>query len=475
MDGDIPQSFWLRYANLAKACICGAFKKLIEPRLVNEDDRRREHVLNIILAGSIILFFLLDGVVGYDAIQRGGTSSVAISFISFSLFLAFFIFLYRLSRHGMVSAASYLLVGAYFIGNSYAAHRWGAETPTVLVGYALLIVIAGIVINSRFGFGTACVIAAYIIPLWWAQSRGMVDIDPGEATVGDGVTLAALYILIMTIAWLSNREIEGSLARARRSETALARQRDRLEVEVEERTRELRETQFTKAEQLYRFAEFGQLASGLFHDLVNFFNAVLLRMQQPDETNEPSATQAKARLEDAGVLTQRVNDFVEATRKQLADDRSDENFQIVKEIRQTVHLLSYAARKRSVRIIAEGAEATYFGNCFKFHQAILNLVLNGVESYDEVKGNSAVEKAVWVRVECRVGAIAISIADNGAGIPLEIQEKIFKPFFTTKQGGKGMGLGLAIVKKIVENDFRGTLTLSSEPGKGSKFFIEIPA
>lgn len=468
------KSAWNRTVGVLSAGFSFCSKILIEPHFEDEDVRRREHVLNIILVGSIALLLFLDGIVAYHAIQRGGTSHVAISFAAFSLFLAFFVFLYILSRRGFVGTAPYLLVGAYFVSNSYAAYRWGAATPTVLVGYALLIIIAGVVVNSRFGFITAGIVAVYVIPIWWAQSKGVIYVDPSEQTVGDGLALAALYILIMTVAWLSNREIENSLARARRSESALAKQRDRLEIEVEERTRELRETQFIKTEQLYRFAEFGQLASGLFHDLVNFFNAVLLRMQQPEAISEVGVDQAKARLEDAGVLTERVKDFVEATRKQLADDHSDENFQMIKEIRQTVNLLAYTARKKGVRIIVEGNETYYFGNCFKFHQIILNLVLNGIESYDGLSEINGIQKEVRIRIQKESGKIIVTISDHGPGIAPEIQEKIFKPFFTTKNGGKGMGLGLAIVKKIIENDFHGNIKLRSELGKGSEFVIEVP-
>ena len=69
-------------------------------------------------------------------------------------------------------------------------------------------------------------------------------------------------------------------------------------------------------------------------------------------------------------------------------------------------------------------------------------------------------------------AVVIRVADNGPGIPIEIQAKVFEPFFTTKE--EGTGLGLSIAMRIVE-EHGGRLTLQSEPGKGATFIMAFPA
>ena len=68
-------------------------------------------------------------------------------------------------------------------------------------------------------------------------------------------------------------------------------------------------------------------------------------------------------------------------------------------------------------------------------------------------------------------AVAIEIEDSGPGIPLEIQDQIFNPFFTTKKGG--VGLGLSIVSKIIDNH-SGEIKVQSSPGKGTCFRILFP-
>jgi len=71
-------------------------------------------------------------------------------------------------------------------------------------------------------------------------------------------------------------------------------------------------------------------------------------------------------------------------------------------------------------------------------------------------------------------SVLIEITDNGVGIPLEVQQRIFEQFFTTKPLGKGTGLGLAIAHEIIVEKHGGTLQVQSTPGKGTQFLITIP-
>jgi signal transduction histidine kinase len=72
------------------------------------------------------------------------------------------------------------------------------------------------------------------------------------------------------------------------------------------------------------------------------------------------------------------------------------------------------------------------------------------------------------------GGIELSVADDGAGIPLEIQDKVFTPFFTTKALGQGTGLGLAICHGIVVSH-GGRIELESAPGRGTRVTVSLPA
>jgi signal transduction histidine kinase len=441
---------------------------LIEPRAGDEDARRRERVLNIILLGSIVMFSVFDGLIYYYSFQHDGDFDGNISFWIFSLLPAFFVLLYSLSRRGYFVLSSYLLVIIFFIDNSYAAYRWGIDLPTSLLGYGLLIVIASILIGTRFGFFVTGVITAYVLPLWYYQLNGLIAKDAQTVTFADGFAVVILYFLVVIVAWLSNREIEKSLVRARNSERELKEERDLLEVKVEQRTRELHDAQLEKMTDLYRFAEFGQLASGLFHDLLNLMNVVSLRIEREDDTSD----ETRNKLKQAVNVQSEIDQFQDAIRKQLSQDEILDWFSIVKIVENVIKLLSYKAKHNSVKLDFEhekGDPVNYFGSQMKLHQVALNLISNALESFTERGGN----QRVIVRLSRNNHDIVFQVEDNGGGIAQPIQGKIFEPFFTTKKE-KGTGIGLAMTRRIVESDLEGVINIKSSEGEGTTFVVQFP-
>jgi signal transduction histidine kinase len=103
------------------------------------------------------------------------------------------------------------------------------------------------------------------------------------------------------------------------------------------------------------------------------------------------------------------------------------------------------------------------------NQVWTNLLDNAI---DAVGPHGIIQIRTWAEQRTEKPFILISIADNGPGIPLECQPRIFDPFYTTKEVGVGTGLGLGIVARIVEQ-FGGTIRFSSEPGR-TEFLITLP-
>jgi signal transduction histidine kinase len=103
-------------------------------------------------------------------------------------------------------------------------------------------------------------------------------------------------------------------------------------------------------------------------------------------------------------------------------------------------------------------------------QAFVNLVLNAYEAMTDSGGRLTVRVAV-ANSDGRQG-VEVDIEDTGPGIPPELHEQVFNPFFSTKK--EGVGLGLSLVSKIVD-DHRGWIRIASEPGKGACFRVFLPA
>ncbi|MGB5072512.1 MAG: tetratricopeptide repeat protein [Bacteroidota bacterium] len=81
---------------------------------------------------------------------------------------------------------------------------------------------------------------------------------------------------------------------------------------------------------------------------------------------------------------------------------------------------------------------------------------------------------IWISTAATAKNVEIRVRDNGTGIPAELQQKIFQPFFTTKPSGEGTGLGLSISYDIIVSGHGGMLTCSSSPGEGAEFVITLP-
>ncbi|RYY48942.1 MAG: hypothetical protein EOO06_08720 [Chitinophagaceae bacterium] len=116
-------------------------------------------------------------------------------------------------------------------------------------------------------------------------------------------------------------------------------------------------------------------------------------------------------------------------------------------------------------------------NSAEIGSVIVNLVNNAFYAISHPSSHKPAamgQATVWVSTEKREDSIRIIVRDNGGGIPQNIREKIFQPFFTTKPTGQGTGLGLSLSYDIVTRGHNGVLKVESVEGEGSSFIIELP-
>jgi PAS domain S-box-containing protein len=114
--------------------------------------------------------------------------------------------------------------------------------------------------------------------------------------------------------------------------------------------------------------------------------------------------------------------------------------------------------------------------CFlsDLNQVFLNLLVNAAHAVGDVVGKSSQRGVIRVRTYCEQDHVVVAISDTGTGIPADLHGRIFEPFFTTKEVGKGTGQGLALARSVIVEEHGGTLTFTTEMGKGTTFFIRIP-
>jgi signal transduction histidine kinase len=109
-------------------------------------------------------------------------------------------------------------------------------------------------------------------------------------------------------------------------------------------------------------------------------------------------------------------------------------------------------------------------------RVLLNLLTNAFHAVNERKATApeGYEPTVWVTTRKTGQGVEITVRDNGHGIPDNIKDKIFQPFFTTKPTGQGTGLGLSMSYDIVTKGHGGELTVTSEEGKSTTFTMVLP-
>jgi len=140
--------------------------------------------------------------------------------------------------------------------------------------------------------------------------------------------------------------------------------------------------------------------------------------------------------------------------------------------REVVALAANELQRKGVRLHSElGAGLPYLmGDRVQLQQVILNFILNAAEAMEEVDERSR-ELAIVTALEPD-GLIRVAVRDRGAGVDPATMDKLFSPFFTTKESG--MGIGLAVCRAIVENH-KGKLWAENNDGPGATFCFSVPS
>lgn len=115
--------------------------------------------------------------------------------------------------------------------------------------------------------------------------------------------------------------------------------------------------------------------------------------------------------------------------------------------------------------------------CFagEVKQALLNIIINAAHTIRDVVVPNGPKGCITISTRCEDGDAVIEVADTGAGIPAEIQDRVFDPFFSTKEVGKGVGQGLATAYWSITKKHGGSLRFDTQEGKGTVFTLRLPA
>lgn len=441
--------------------------KLIKLRSIEEDDRRREFVLAVMLIGLIAVAVAATMITLVNSVML--TDYQGAPPIAVIACLALFSVLYWL-RYWHLSIASHVFVILLLSCGLIPMALWGIALPQGLLTCALAITVAGILLSAKWALILTTITTGLMALLASLHANGVIaprtewhNINP---TVTDAVVFAITFGAIAMVSWLSHRQIMGSLYQAQKSQKELTIERNSLERRIQERTRELEQSQLEQTLQLQRFAEFGRVSSGLVHDIMNPLTAATLNLDQVRSSEE---------VEQARKSLIHIERYVEAMGKQLRASSNHRRFDVAQEIESVMHILEYRRRNKQVKVDIEvGTGMALDGDPVTFSQVVANLVVNAIDAYDEAAAEVPSRVVLRVIETDDHKKLVMTVQDWGVGIPKSQQGKIFEPFYSTKQAGRGIGIGLAVAKTAIERDFGGSLSVLSSPKLGTRFVVEVP-
>jgi two-component system nitrogen regulation sensor histidine kinase NtrY len=315
--------------------------------------------------------------------------------------------------------------------------------------------------------------------------RGMVEVQQHIKAIAYGVAGVGILFAIAASLWIAarvSRPIE-QLARAA-GEVADGRWETRVKVGSHDEVGVLANSfnrmtsqlveQRERLVQAERVAAWRELARRLAHELnnplfplqltvENMVRARHLPQEQCDEIFEESTATLMAEITNLKTIIARFSDFSKMPKPQ-------ESNLDVREVMQRVLALfapTLDQREQSIALKTQIASDPLMvsADAELLHRALSNLVLNAIDAMPD--------GGTLTAVAARKGdVVQIKISDTGTGLTTEECQRLFTPYYTTKQ--HGTGLGLAIVQSVVA-DHHGTITVESIPGSGATFVIELPA
>jgi two-component system sensor histidine kinase AtoS len=218
-----------------------------------------------------------------------------------------------------------------------------------------------------------------------------------------------------------------------------------------------------------KMATVAEVAAGVAHEINNPLFIIrnyveLLKTKNLDSDGREKLRKIEKELVRIVDITGSLLSFSKV--KELPGSRTN----LVEVIEEAILLLQYNLSKKNIRLHKEVyvQRVEIVGEENRLKQLFLNLLLNSI---DAVLDGGIVRVSLVVYAEDRF--VEVTVADNGYGIPADIQDKIFNPFFSTKMNKKNAGLGLSICQRIAEAH-EGIITFASTPGAFTEFKVKLP-
>jgi len=297
--------------------------------------------------------------------------------------------------------------------------------------------------------------------------------------------LIIIIVAILIIRYKKNKKLNEILQEQKtqleKSKAEIEDINKNLEDRVEEEVK-TRRAQEHKALEQSRLAALGELAAGIAHEINQPLHSIafaLDNLKLAVEDNDADEQYLNRKIELLFKDVERMKRIIDHIRTFSHKQTDIENglFDVNESITSALQMIREQYTNHGIRIDLNLQEdlPEVMGNFYKFEQVVLVMLSNGRDAVEQMKDNIGREYNgnLSIKTEQHNDTIKVIFADNGVGISDEDQQKIFNPFFTTKEPGKGTGLGLSIAFGIVD-EMNGSITVESSINKGTSITISLP-
>ena len=224
-----------------------------------------------------------------------------------------------------------------------------------------------------------------------------------------------------------------------------------------------------------RLAAMGEMIGNIAHQWrqpLNALGLVLQNLKFSYDMGELDEKMMDKSINKADMLTKNMSKTIDDFRNFFKPNKSKEKFGINENVNKAIELVESTFEHHNIKLEKNFSsdELEFHGFPNEFSQVILNILTNAKDAIIE---NKILNPLVIVETKIENDNICISIKDNANGIDENIVNKIFEPYFTTKDEGKGTGIGLYMSKIIIENNMNGKIEVENSTD-GAKFIIKLP-
>ncbi len=247
--------------------------------------------------------------------------------------------------------------------------------------------------------------------------------------------------------------------------TQLKELNDQLEKKVDMGINELRKKDELLAEQS-KLASMGEMIGAIAHQWRQPLNELSINIQNLDDDYEDGLIDEKfiyEFIDDNKKVINFMSTTIDDFRNFFRIDKTKELFSARKAIEQTLSIQGAQLKNHEIELALSGEDFNIDGFKSEFQQVILNIINNAKDALVSSNTRNA-------RIKIDIVGKSITISDNGGGIPAEVIDRIFEPYFTTKEQGKGTGMGLYMSSMIIRENMNGTLEVKNIKD-GAKFII----